>query len=84
MAKTKYLYSVEEWDKDERFEFESSYHSGDLIAEDAAQDAYWEHDGQESSWPLTFAIYYPGDILAGRYSVDREAIPTFSASKLAS
>jgi len=78
-----FRYSVEDHDADERYDLPgfkpSSDGSARWAAEFAAEDYHSNHDGWESSWPLTFAMYDPGDQLLGRYCVDRETVPRFTA-----
>lgn len=81
------FYQIEEWDLGE------DYYSCDTqwgpefladIAADCAEDAHSNHDGWDSSWPLTIAVYespYP-EGLKGRFEVDREAIPHFWARNI--
>ena len=51
---------------------------------DAAQECaehFWnEHDGETHGWPLTFIILGEGGEELGRFSVDVETAPRFSAS----
>lgn len=54
----------------------------DYVAEDAAENYHSYHDGWESSWPLTFVILDDDLNELGRFSVDREAVPQFHASKI--
>lgn len=77
-----YKYSVE---SDEKFEFNSSFdlsYDPEYIAELAAEDYHSCHDGWESSWPLPFTIFDNCGILLGKYEVDREAVPSFSAREV--
>ena len=50
-------------------------------AEMAAEDYHTNHDGWESTWPLTFVILNDELNELGRFSVDREAVPHFHASR---
>jgi hypothetical protein len=54
----------------------------DYVAEDAAEDYHNRHDGWEDSWPLTFVILDEELNELGRFSVEREAVPQFSASRI--
>ena len=81
-----YYYIVE--DHDERLEdatrFVSSWDSTNKdqcgwIAEDAAQHEFDYCDGWEATWPLTFAIYDEGKQPLGRFLVEQEARPVFTA-----
>ena len=51
-------------------------------AEDAAEDHHTNHDGWECSWPLAFVILDDELNELGRFSVDREMLPQFHATKL--
>lgn len=59
---------------------------GDLewLAEEAAADFHSNHDGWEGAWPRTITLYgsKTGPEL-GRFTVDREYEPSFSAQPLA-
>jgi hypothetical protein len=50
----------------------------ELIADDAAQDYFNEHDGWESSWPLTIVVVLQ-DGTERKFSVDMESVPRFFA-----
>jgi len=56
----------------------------EFLAEEAAADFHSEHDGWESSWPLTITLYdgKEGPEL-GRFAVEREYEPLFSAQSIA-
>lgn len=45
------------------------------IAEDAAEHYFYNRDGWEDTWPVTFTV-----IGVGTFSIDREDRPTFRAS----
>ena len=50
------------------------------VAETAAED-YWDNCiGWEATWPLTFELFRDGKSI-GRYVVEMEARPEFSATK---
>lgn len=76
--KNKYRYSI---DYRGDFDFESflSPEDGDLLAKTAAEDFHNHHDGWESSWPITFEIFGSDGDLIGVYSVERQAVPEFTA-----
>lgn len=76
-----YEYSVEPYD--DRYSFESKFtaDSKHWLAEDAAEEFFHEHDGWESKWPLVFNVY-DDDRHLGRYSVDVEHQPHFSATRM--
>jgi hypothetical protein len=50
-------------------------------AEEAAEDHHNNHDGWESSWPLTFVILDDELNELGRFSVGREFVPQFYVTK---
>ena len=52
----------------------------DWAAEDCAEHEHSHCDGWEASWPLDFEIFVKGKSI-GVFSVEREAIPAFIASK---
>lgn len=55
----------------------------ELVAQDAADDFYFEHDGWEvKSWPIIFHIWAPDDRYLGEFSVDMEMLPHFTACKV--
>lgn len=56
----------------------------EFLAEEAAADFHSEHDGWESSWPLTITLYDGKDgPELGRFIVEREYEPSFSAQRAA-
>lgn len=80
---TKRVYEYAVHPHDERYEFSSVFTTDAVywLAEDAAEDFFNEHDGWDSSWPLTFRIFSDGFDL-GFWSVDVERVPQFSATRL--
>jgi hypothetical protein len=50
-------------------------------AELAAKDHYDNHDGWDSSWPMSFVILGENKEPLGRFLVDMEDEPVFSASE---
>ena len=54
----------------------------ELMAEEAAEDYHSNHDGWESHWPLKLAIF-DGDKLIGKFEVELEHQPHFSAGLIA-
>lgn len=48
----------------------------DYIAQECAEKYFSEHDGWESSWPLTFTIFKDGKQI-GRARVEMESEPQF-------
>jgi len=55
---------------------------GEYLAEDAATDYHSNHDGWEASWPVQFAIFTDDGKLIGKYEVDRDYDPVFSAGEI--
>ena len=53
----------------------------EYVAEEAAEDYHRNHDGWESEWPLVFVILDDDLTELGRFSVSREAVPQFHATK---
>lgn len=51
-------------------------------AQDLAQDYHNEHDGWESSWPLTFVLLDDDGTKKARYSIEREVEPVFYAAAI--
>ncbi len=54
----------------------------DYVAEDAAQDLFESHDGWEATWPLVFVLFSVTGYKLGRFSVELEHQPAFSAATL--
>jgi hypothetical protein len=56
----------------------------EILARDCADDYHYHHDGLKSDWPLIIALFATedGPELA-RFSVDREAVPAFNATRIA-
>ena len=89
MSKTKYSYKYSRPEQDETVENATEFKSGwpndgdefhaQWIAEDAAQDDWDCRDGWEASWPQVFDIYTDSGVLIGRFSVERDYAPSFSA-----
>jgi hypothetical protein len=53
------------------------------VAAEVAEDYHSNHDGWESSWPLTFALYETEDgPEKARFSVDRATVARFTAVAL--
>jgi hypothetical protein len=84
-----YWYSVLEHGGDSRYDTKfrrapdfSDELDLEQMARLAADDYHSEHDGWESSWPLTFALYESEDgPEMARFEVDREAVPHFTAHR---
>lgn len=66
-----------------RFDIDTGWaeDSPDYIAEEAAKDYYENHDGWEASWPQNITIY-KGDNVLGKFEVNLEHEPTFSANEI--
>lgn len=85
MATIKYHYEVN--DHGSRHEVASHKCEDDcyfeFLAQECAEDYHSRHDGWGASWPMDMKIYEYSDAEDGkelwRGSVDREAIPSFSA-----
>lgn len=84
-SKYEYLYKVGEqgWEHGP-YAVQSHFSSDNLdrVAEDAAEDYHSHHDGWESQWPLVFRIFNKDELPLGKFEVEREAVPSFSASLL--
>lgn len=85
LATGTYFYSVEDHDRDERYLLNAPASVSGVELQTFAtlcgEDYHHAHDGWEASWPLTFAIY-DGDQLLGRFIVEREVVPQFSAASM--
>ena len=68
---------------DDAYEFESDHDTEfmDWVVEDCASDYHSEHDGWESSWPITFRIWTESGEVLGDYLVERDYDPVFYAHK---
>lgn len=55
-----------------------------LIAERCAEDFHSNHDGWECSWPREFVLWgsEEGGEELGRFEIDRETVPVFSAVQI--
>lgn len=76
-------YSTDSDGDEERTKFETPFtEDSDYAASDAAEH-YWDTGGWECSWPITFTIYATEDgPAAGRFKVEMEAIPSFTAYQI--
>lgn len=54
---------------------------GEWLAEAAAEDYHRKHDGWEATWPLQLVIMRTDGSTIGKYIVEREYEPTFSATE---
>lgn len=66
--------------KDKTHRFDAEFPS--FTAEKAAEEYHSFHGGWESSWPLTFVLIDEANKELGRFSVDRESVPQFSATEI--
>lgn len=87
--KQSFWYSVVEDGPDaERYEHKGNWfiprpREARMAAEEAAEDYWQNHDGWESTWPLTFALYETEDgPELHRFRVEEESEPVFSAYSL--
>lgn len=88
----KYKYSVDENNFEDSYEFESEWcfdyetvHFDGLLesmAQEAAKDYYWEHDGKECTWGINFYIFDLKGKLLGCCTVNCELEPNFTAKIL--
>lgn len=78
------FYVVEDWDPECFYECETQNIGVDRwTAQDCAENAFHEHDGWESSWPLTISLFespYKEGYKA-TFTCDVEPIPHFYASQ---
>ena len=86
MAKTTaYQYCVPEYCEDSRYDFTTEWdidgHT-DCIAEDAATNYHYKHDGVEADWPLVFRLFDMTGATIGDYEVYREVSPVFVATPI--
>ncbi|EOI6865233.1 hypothetical protein ACMVR0_001279 [Yersinia enterocolitica] len=84
--KIQYICRTEDWVfPDDAQDIDPAYSSDgghEFLAGIAAED-YWERfDGWESNWPISFEIFIDG-VSAGRFCVEMEPQPVFSAKKIA-
>lgn len=54
----------------------------EYVAEDAAE-GYHDDGGWEATWPITFELWTADGAPMGRFKVECEAVPSFSATKVA-
>ncbi len=75
--KHNFRYGVSDADEGPEYEVNTAFdkESLDWVAEDAAEHYISNHDGWESSWPLTFSIYETdSDELLGKFEVYCESV----------
>lgn len=89
VKKYKYYYCVDELEEkiEDMFSFSSdlsikcsSCFEQD-VAEDAAEDYYYNCDGWEDTWPLTFFIFDENGKDVGVFDIEKECSPIFCAQK---
>jgi|WetSurMetagenome_2_1015567.scaffolds.fasta_scaffold183234_3 hypothetical protein len=84
-AKNRFKYFIEDYGEnpEDAYTLKTRWEKNNLdyVAEDAAQDYHDRHDGWESVWPLTIVILDEELNELGRFSVEREAVPQFHATK---
>jgi hypothetical protein len=80
--KRKYLYTV--GDEDHKFSLDSVFDvdKPDYIAEDAGEDYHSNHDGWEDDWPVDITLFKEDGTLIGKFTVELEHVPQFSASEI--
>lgn len=49
------------------------------VAETAAENYYWNHDGWDDDWPLNFYFWDENGNYLGQWSISMESVPRFSA-----
>lgn len=86
MPTRNYEYTVDERGMsfpEDTFKFSSRFDPDDpeWLAEDAAEHFHRNHDGWEASWPVTIEVFHDG-LFLGRFEVDREAVPSFNATRV--
>jgi len=80
-GRTLWYYCAEDGSPDDAHLLLTRLASLGAIAEAAAEDYHANHDGWESSWPITFVILDEARKELARFLVDREAVPQFNATK---
>ncbi len=82
-VKATWFYSVVEESWEDRFPFVAKTVSHGYVAEECAEDYFCQHDGWESRWPLTIALFRSEDgPEVARFMVEREDSPNFIARAL--
>jgi hypothetical protein len=77
------IYAVDGEDIDNGYKLITTFAEEDpawMIAEQAAEDYHANHDGWEDYCPLEFSIWLEDGTPLGTFSIELEAVPTFSAS----
>lgn len=78
-----WYYSIDGHEDDQGFPFESKEScTTRWLAEACADDYHSNHDGWESSWPLTICFReIEGGPVVAKFEVDRETVPQFIARR---
>lgn len=77
-----FRYSAYDEDFENSFKIEGEHLDADdlgYVAEECAEDYHGNHDGWEAGWPLDFFIFDEEGKLLGKFEVNREAQPVFTA-----
>ena len=79
-----YMYTIHNESFDNGMLVSSGWSEEDMewLAEDCAKNYHNQHDGWESSWPITITIYRLDETKLGSFEVDRDVEPVFSARKI--
>jgi hypothetical protein len=79
-----YRYAVDDYNDgfDDAFLLCSDFSAENVrfVAEDAGENYHYHHDGWEDSWPVKIEVWNSVGKSLGLFTVDREAVPQFSAS----
>jgi hypothetical protein len=51
-----------------------------VLAEQAAENLFYNEDGWEAGWPIEFSIFSNGQLI-GKHEVSIESVPTFYAGE---
>ena len=75
---------LETMELDDYYEFQSNFdkEDGERLAEAAAENYHYRHDGWDPSWPLILVIRDENGSEIGTYEVDRESVPQFTAREV--
>lgn len=78
-----YRYSVDNASFEDSYAFKTNFSEDnpEWVAEEAAKDYHSNHDGWEDSWPLDFELFTAAGVSLGVFTVEREAVPSFSATE---
>lgn len=78
----KYTVPFEEFDEAHNVPGLEPHHDASDAAELAAEDFHANRDGYEWHWPLEFRIWSDAGEVLGRFSVERDFNPQFSAARV--